>query len=127
MAELELNKETIDFIIERAHEFHIRDDVEFDDEPDLASEDWSNLVTANYSNDPAYQELKSTIDDLEPDQQISLVALMWLGRGDFSIDEWAEALDEAADSWNENTADYLIGTSMLPDYLSEGLEAMESD
>lgn len=127
MAELELNKETIDFIIERAHEFHIRDDVEFDDEPDLASEDWSNLVTANYSNDPAYQELKSTINDLEPDQQISLVALMWVGRGDFSVDEWAEALDEAADSWNENTADYLIGTSMLPDYLSEGLEAMDSD
>jgi hypothetical protein len=127
MAELELNKETIDFIIERAHEFHLRDDVEFDDEPDLASEDWSNLVTANYSNDPAYQELKSTIDDLEPDQQISLVALMWVGRGDFSIDEWAEALDEAADSWNENTADYLIGTSMLPDYLSEGLEAIDSD
>ncbi|MEJ2258489.1 MAG: DUF3775 domain-containing protein [Woeseiaceae bacterium] len=126
MAEIELNRETVDFIIERAHEFHIRDDVEFDDEPDIASEDWSNLVTANFAADPAYQELKSTIDDLEPDQQVSLIALMWVGRGDFSIDEWAEALEEAADSWNENTADYLIGTSMLPDYLSEGLEAFDA-
>ncbi|MEJ2274610.1 MAG: DUF3775 domain-containing protein [Woeseiaceae bacterium] len=126
MAEIELNRETVDFIIERAHEFHIRDDVEFDDEPDIASEDWSNLVTASFAADPAYQELKSTIDDLEPDQQVSLIALMWVGRGDFSIDEWAEALEEAADSWNENTADYLIGTSMLPDYLSEGLEAFDA-
>jgi len=32
--------------------------------------------------DPTYAELKTTIDDLEPDQQIRLVALMWLGRGD---------------------------------------------
>ena len=127
MVEVELNRETIQFIVERAHEFHIRDDVEFDNEPDVASEDWSNLVTSSFAADPSYQELKSTIDDLEPDQQVSLIALMWVGRGDFSADEWSEALKEAADSWNENTADYLIGTSMLPDYLTEGLETLEAD
>ena len=65
--------------------------------------------------------MKSTIEDLEPDQQVQLVALMWLGRGTFSTEEWEDALQEAGDSWNENTANYLIGTPLLANYLEEGL------
>ena len=72
-------------------------------------------------DDDSYSELVSTINDLEPDQQISLVALMWLGRGDYTFDEWNEALAQAADVHNERTADYLIATPLLSDYLEEGL------
>lgn len=97
----------------------------FPEEPEVADEFWSGQVTADFGGDPYYQELKTTINDLEPDQQISLVALMWLGRGDFSITEWNEALQNAGESWNDHTADYLIGTSLLADYLSEGLRQIE--
>jgi hypothetical protein len=126
MAELELNRETVQFIIDKAHEFHLRDDVTFPDEPVVASEDWSHQVTADYGGDAYYQELKSTINDLEPDQQIMLVSLMWVGRGDFSIEDWHEALQHAEDSWNDHTAEYLIGTSLLADYLAEGLEQFDT-
>ena len=105
MQELELNRDTVQFVIDKAHEFHTRDDVEFDDEPEIASEDWSLQLAADFSGDPYYQELKSTIEDLEPDQQIMLVALMWLGRGDFSLEEWRDALQHAENSWNDHTAD----------------------
>ena len=74
--------------------------------------------------------LKSTIEDLEPDQQMMLVALMWLGRGDFALAEWDEAMNHAENSWNDHTADYLIGTALLGDYLADGLghfEAQETD
>jgi hypothetical protein len=125
MTELDLNRETVQFIIDKAHEFHARDDVTFADEPDAADEFWSRQVTADYGGDPYYQELKTTINDLEPDQQISLVALMWVGRGDFSITEWSDALESAEESWTNHTADYLIGTSLLADYLAEGLEQVE--
>lgn len=126
MAELELNRDTVRQIIDMAREFHTRDDVTFDEEPEIADEFWSDQVSAEFSTDPYYQELKTGIEDLEPDQQISLVALMWLGRGDFSIGEWGEALASAEESWNDHTADYLIGTSLFPDYLAEGLEQFES-
>ena len=125
MTELDLNRETVQFIIDKAHEFHARDDVMFADEPDAADEFWSRQVTADYGGDPYYQELKTTINDLEPDQQMSLVALMWVGRGDFSITEWDDALESAEESWTNHTADYLIGTSLLADYLAEGLEQVE--
>lgn len=125
MTEFELNRDTVQFIIDKAHEFHARDDVTFPEEPEVADEFWSSQVAADFGGDPYYRELKTTIDDLEPDQQISLVALMWLGRGDFTTDEWNEALQNAEESWNDHTADYLIGTALLPDYLSEGLQQVE--
>ena len=127
MAEFELNRDTVQFIIEKIREFQTRDDVNFDEEPDTESEDWSLKVSSNYGDDTYFQELKTTIEDLEPDQQISLVALMWLGRGDFSLDEWDVALNHAQENWNARTADYLIGTAMLADYLAEGLEQFDSE
>jgi hypothetical protein len=125
MTEFELNRDTVQFIIDKAHEFHARDDVMFSEEPEIADEFWSSQVTADFGGDPYYRELKTTINDLEPDQQVSLVALMWLGRGDFSIAEWNEALQNAGESWNDHSADYLIGTSLLADYLSEGLQQFD--
>jgi hypothetical protein len=125
MAEIDLNRDTIQFLIDRSREFHTRDDVSFGEEPDIDDEDWSQQVSSSFASDPYYQELKTTIEDLEPDQQMTLVALMWVGRGDFSADEWGDALKEAAESWTETTADYLIGTPMMSDYLAEGVEQLE--
>ena len=34
------------------------------------------------------------------------------------------ALKEAGDNWNSNTADYLIGTPLIADYLEEGLNQL---
>ena len=127
MAELELNRDTVQFIIDKAHEFHSREEVTFPDEPESADEDWLQQVSTDYSGDPYYQELKNTIEDLEPDQQIMLVSLMWVGRGDYSIDEWDDALKFAEETWTDHTADYLIGTSLLADYLGEGVELFATE
>ena len=126
MTEMNLNRDTVRFLVDAAREFHTRDDVSFDEEPDFSNEDCSAQVATDFAGDPYYQELKTTIEDLEPDQQMTLAALMWLGRGDFSIEEWREALQQAADSWTDHTADYLIGTSLLADYLEEALSQFET-
>jgi hypothetical protein len=110
MLMLDVNPETVRFIIDKAHEFQMP----AQDEADESTE----------RRDPAYAELKATIDDLEPDQQISLVGLMWLGRGDYVTDEWERALLDARERWNSRTADYLIGTPLLADYLAEGLDRL---
>jgi len=107
---LNTNPETIQFIIDRVHQFQILQQDIDDDESEGA--------------DPSSAEIRSTIEDLEPDQQVELVALMWLGRGDYSADDWDSALAEAGDNWNERTADYLIGTPLLADYLTAGLESI---
>jgi hypothetical protein len=120
VAELELNRETVNFIIDKAREFQISDGMAGEDEAASPADGWGAAGAA--AGGPGKAELRATIDDLEPDQQVMLVALMWLGRGDYDVAEWDDALENAKDSWNNRTADYLIGTPMLADYLAEGVE-----
>jgi len=116
---LEVNPDTVRFIINRMRQFQAKEGVTF---PDPGDDDWARQVLADYADDPVVAEVRSTIEDLEPDQQVELVALMWIGRGDFGPDEWDAAVAQARDSWNERTADYLLGTPLVADFLEEGLD-----
>lgn len=118
---LDVNPETVCRLIDLAREFHGQDAVEIPDEPG-APDDLSEHVLAEYSGDTLLDEFRSVVDDLEPDQQQQVVGLLWLGRGDYELDEWEDALAYAADAWNEATADYLIAHPLLADYLAEGLD-----
>ncbi len=120
---LDLNPDTVCFIINKSHEFQAKEEVVIsEDHPDSPSDDWALQVLADHRDDYTYLELKETIDDLDKDQQIALVALMWLGRGDYTLDEWEIALEEAEDRWSMHTADYLIATPLVSEYLAEGLD-----
>jgi len=119
---LSIDHDTIQFIIDKAREFHVKEEVSIPEEPTSPTDDWARQVLADHADDATYGELVATIGDLEPDQQIELVALMWLGRGDFDIEEWNEAVAEAARVRTAHTADYLIATPMLADYLREALD-----
>ncbi len=118
---LGINPDNVCFIIEKAHEFHAKEEVVIPENSDYPEDDWARQVLADHASDPCYQELKYVIDSLPPAQQIELVALMWLGRGDFSVEEWSSALVEARNSHTPRTADYLIGTPLVADYLQEAL------
>jgi len=121
---LELNPDTVCFLIDKAHEFHAKEEVVLPDTPGSPSEDWALQVLADHADDATFLEFKSTVNDLDPDQQVQLVALFWVGRGDFSADEWNEALAEAQGSWNSRTAEYLIAHPLLADYFEEGLSVL---
>jgi uncharacterized protein DUF3775 len=45
-------------------------------------------VLEDHSDDPV-EELTSLINSLLEDEQIDLVTLIWLGRDDYSISDWA--------------------------------------
>jgi len=129
MPSLDLNPEIVRFIIDKVHEFHSREDVTFpeEDEAQAVNEDLAQQFATDFAGDPYYQELSTTIDDLEPDQQMTLVALMWVGRGDYLLAEWEEALEYAEEAWTEHTAEYLVGTPLLADYLAEALQQFETE
>ena len=129
MPSLDLNPEIVRFIIDKVHEFHSREDVTFpeENEAEAINEDLAQQFATDFAGDPYYQELSTTIDDLEPDQQMTLVALMWVGRGDYLLGEWEEALEYAEEAWTEHTAEYLIGTPLLADYLAEALQQFETE
>lgn len=82
-------------------------------------------ILADHPHDLTYQEVRAAIDQLEPDQQYTLVALFYLGRGDFARSEWLFALKAAKQLAPEQIADYLLSKPQLPEFLEEGLAAWD--
>ena len=85
------------------------------------SDDDSIYGLEDHSKETDRSELSTFIRGLNVDEQIDLVALMWLGRGDGDLDNWRDLRAEASRAHNNRTASYLIGTPMLADYLEEAL------
>lgn len=68
--------------------------------------------------------LTDYIDELNEEQQVALIALAWVGRGDYEPEEWQEALKIAAERNTRGDASaYLTGMEGLGDLLSEGVGA----
>lgn len=75
-------------------------------------------------DDLTEETLIAFIDGLNQDEQAALIALAWTGRGDYTADEWDEAIRLALER-NEasGTGTYLVGMDMLGDMLAEGVAA----
>ncbi|MBZ8117967.1 DUF3775 domain-containing protein [Roseovarius sp. LXJ103] len=69
-------------------------------------------------------ELRGFIDRLSEDEQASLVALMWIGRGSFEPEDLADAVQTARSEATTPCADYLLGSPHVSDHLENGLEAL---
>ncbi|MDX9740438.1 MAG: DUF3775 domain-containing protein [Gammaproteobacteria bacterium] len=123
-----INPITICFLIDKAREFHTKEGVVIPEPPlSPSDDDVGRMVLADHADDPTYEEFCAAVDDLEPDQQVAAVALMWLGRGDFTADQWDSGLEEARRDWTPRTADYLLSTPLVADYLAEGLSLLGYD
>lgn len=122
---LNMNPEIVCNVIVKLHEFHAKEDVVIPDVPDNPTEDWAKHVLADHADDLSYQELKLLVNDLEPDQRHTLLALMWLGRGDYSLEEWDKAVKDAEDDSTESIDMAFIAIPFVADYLQEGLSLHE--
>jgi hypothetical protein len=118
---IDLNPESVRSIISQVREFQTEASMTPDEAPESLADDQAFERLTEYHGDPRYTELRSLIEDLEPDQQRTLVALMWLGRGDYELDDWEDALAYAGEADSVSTVDYLIATPLLADFLEEGL------
>jgi hypothetical protein len=118
---LSISPEKVCFFIDKAHQFDVKDAVSDPDSGSNAADDMMLDVLEDHADDPTFQELTSFINALNEDEQIDLVALMWLGRGDGTLSEWDDLREEADRLHNKRTAAYLLARPMLGDHLEEGL------
>ena len=120
---LEIEPETVYYLVLKAREFDEKDQIGATLDPD-ADDTQSDRMSGLFDSDPVAQEIKDTIDGLNEDHQAELLALTWIGRGDYTGGEWQEALNTARERRSNPTSEYLLGTPMLGDYLEEGLVAL---
>lgn len=108
-------------IIAKARQFDVKDVVTDPGTSSNASDDAMLSVLEDHRDDPVQSELTAIIRGLNEDEQIDLVALAWLGRGDGDLADWDDLRAEAARAHNRRTAEYLLGMPTLGDDLEEAL------
>jgi hypothetical protein len=119
--ELSISPDKVCFIIVKARDFDAKDVVTDPDDSSNATDDAMLSVLEDHKDDPVVQEISAAIFGMTEDEQIDLVTLAWLGRGDGTLEDWDELCAEAARAHNKRTAAYLLGMPLLPDHLAEGL------
>lgn len=121
---LSISPEQVCFLIIKAREFDAKDVVTEPDPASNPSDDRDAAVLEDHRDDPVVQEIADFVNALSEDQQIDLVTPTWLGRDDYTADDWPTVREEAARAHNRRTAVYLLGIPMVGDFLEEGLSMM---
>jgi hypothetical protein len=126
-AELNIGLDKVQDIVLKARAF---DQEDFPDEPDPGSDAETaenREERLDEGDDPTEAELKELIDDLNDDEVVDLIALVWIGRGDFGIEDLGEARELARERHQGSSSRYLMGIPTLAEYLVEGVAAAGYD
>ncbi len=91
-------------------------------EPTGEDENSEAALLEENPDDLTEESLRAFIAELNEDEQASLIALAWIGRGDYGPEEWDEARALAAErNEGRDTAEYLLQMDNLGDLLAEGV------
>ena len=96
-------------IIVLAREFDAKVSPWDDSSAEERESDMTSILEAT-SNDPIVAQLSSFIDNLNEDEQVSLVALMWVGRGTFESEELAEAIKASVEGGAKGVSIFSAGS-----------------
>ncbi len=116
--------EQLAYIIEKAREYDAETAPVDSNSGSNASDDNEVAILEATADNPTRQELAAALDALNEDQKIEILALTWLGRGDFDRGEWREARAQAGEIHNATETEYLIGTPLLADYLEDAIASL---
>lgn len=123
--ELTISSEKVCYIAIKAREYGAKDEPSLSDPGSNPSDDKMYGVLEDYPDDPVREELAAAITAMTEDEQVDLVALAWLGRGDAGISDWEQLRQQALEARTGLTWRYLLGLPLLADYLQEGLAAFD--
>jgi len=122
--ELALNPDTAFYVLLKAREFDAKEENSDPDEGSNPSDDGNVDILEFQSDDAVVEELAAAIRPLNVDQRLDLIALAWIGRGDFGLEEWALARESAREVNPARITEYLLGMPALSDYLEDALSQL---
>ncbi|MFN3447759.1 MAG: DUF3775 domain-containing protein [Roseococcus sp.] len=116
--DLGISLEVVATVVDLAHA------VQDSEEAEIGRPEDDEELDDDEENEITEEMLTDYIDELNEEQQNALIALAWVGRGDYEPEEWQEALKLAAErNARGDASSYLAGMEGLGDLLSEGLAA----
>ncbi len=115
-----INTDKVCFIVVKARELESEDEGMEADASNATDDNFVSVMTED-AFDTVRDEIASFIEAMDEDEQAELVALAWVGRGDFSANDWDEAVRQARERHAGPTSAYLLGIPLLASHLEDGL------
>jgi len=109
------------YIVVKAREFDALVEPEGLEEGSNPSDDLEVGVLEDTPDNPARVELLAALEGLDDDEIVEILALVWLGRGDYDAGGWREALAATREAHDARAVRYLLETPNLGDLLEQGL------
>ena len=102
----------------------IEAEVELDSATEIDRED-QNLLSEEKASDATREEVSAMIDTLNVDEQAELVALTYVGRGDYEPEDLENAVRDVKADATGPASGILFEIESFPDLLAVGLDAWE--
>jgi hypothetical protein len=119
--DLGISLEAVATIVDHARALQGKEEAGIADGEDADSE---AALPEDASDDLTEESLHAFITELNEDEQASLIALAWIGRGDYGAEDWEEARALAAErNDGRDAGEYLLAIDNLGDLLAEGVAA----
>jgi hypothetical protein len=109
------------FILLKARAFDEQTPVSDPDSGSNAADDGAVDALEDEPDATTRRELVAAVSDLNDDAQLDLIALIWIGRGDYALADWKEARLAAADIGRTRLPRYVLGLPLVSDFLDEAL------
>ena len=119
-AELNIGSDKVFYIVTKAREYDAKVPPVEPDPGSNPADGGEREILEDYTDDPTAAELCEAIDDLNEDEVVDLIAMAWLGRGDFGKSDWSAARRLARERHRRKSAAYLMGIPALGDLIEEG-------
>ena len=116
----ELDPQKVCFLIVKLREFGVQAEPNLGGGSD-ASDDKFVAVFNEEANPSVVQEAEGLIQGMNVEEQQELIALSLVGRGDYSKEEWTDAMQAAVSHPEPTTSAFLMENPTVSDDLEEGL------
>ena len=117
--DLGVSLETVATVVDLARTLQGKEETDSDQVTEDANSE--SALLQETPDDMTDAALRLFINELNEDEQASLIALTWIGRGDYGAEDWDEARSLAAERNESDAAAYLLEMEMLGDLLAEGV------
>jgi len=122
MPELAISPEKVAWVIVRSRELTAKV-APYDTDTDPETDEQQTAILEDRPGDATRQELVAFINGLNEDERANLIAMAWIGRETYTMDDWESAVETARREHRTNAAQYLLGLPLLPDFLEDALDA----
>ena len=121
MPTLSISSEKVCFLIVKMREFDVQDVNSDPDSGSNSTDDRMVDVLEDHADNPVQQEIQAFVGIMDDDEKADLIALMQLGRGDGTFEDWEAMRALGLREHGGRVAAYLLGQPLVSDYLEEGL------